>query len=148
MTASPTEKLPVLLREHTPADLGFIVNAWITNYQKAGEVEDLTPDIYCPSQRGQINRFLRAGGCTLVVSEADPTQFFGFICFERDEKASVGVVHYVYVKKTFRGVGLGKQMVAHAFRGLQMRFYTHRAPRRQDERVLRLAGAKFNLFLR
>lgn len=148
MTASASEKLPVLLREHTPDDLGFIVDAWMKNYQKSGEVEDLTPDLYCPAQRAQINRFLRAGGAVLAVNVADPTQLFGFVAFERDETARVAVVHYVYVKKTFRGLGLGKQLVERAVQGVDARFYTHRAPKRADEHVLRRAGAKFNPFLR
>lgn len=148
MSAASTDALPVELREHEPADLAFILDAWITNYQRSREVADLVPSVYCPAQRTQILRLLRAGKAVVAFNRDRPDQLFGFIAYERDDNAKVVVVHYVYAKKTFRGFGIGARLVDHAVRGTELRYYTHRAPRLEDEAVLRKRGVKFNLYLR
>src|SRR5690349_1405277 len=91
--------------------MGFIVDGWMVSYQRSREVQDLPPDVYCPAQRAFIHRSLRVGQATLAVNREDPSQFFGFIAFERDTSTLAAVVHYVYVKKTFRGMGIGGLLV-------------------------------------
>ena len=148
MSASGSDTLPVEVREATPDDRGFIVQAWLRGYQRSPEVEVLTGPEYSPAQRDLINRILARGQAWIIFNREIPTQYFGFVVSERDSSLEVAVVHWVYVKKEFRDLGLARALLLRATGAAKTIYYTHRAPRRADEEKLRKRGARFNPYLR
>lgn len=154
MSASAEPDLPVSIREATADDRGFVIQAWIRGYQRSKEVGDLRGSEYSPLQRAFMNRMLARGRTLLAVNADDPTQFYGFIVFETEPKVDIAVIHWVYVKDTFRSrppdfnVGIGRRLIVAAVGGYETVYYTARAPRRADEEKLRRGGARFNPYLR
>jgi GNAT superfamily N-acetyltransferase len=63
-----------------------------------------------------------ASRVTIAVSATDPDQIFGYIVSEP------GVVHYLFVKETFRRMGIGKALLTSALDDDCEFIYTFRTP--------------------
>lgn len=148
MSASSDPELPVSVREATADDRGFVIQAWITGYQRSKEVDDLRGSEFSPLQRAFINRILARGRTLIAFNADDPTQFFGFVVFETEPKVDVAVIHWIYVKSVFRNYGIAKRLLEASVGAYETVYYTARAPRRADEEKLRKGGARFNPYLR
>jgi hypothetical protein len=62
---------------------------------------------------------------TLICEASDPDHFFGYSVIEQCGK--VGIIHYVYTKHSYRGLGLAKDLILSQINtfGTNLTFVTH-----------------------
>lgn len=110
-----------------PADdeIDFIHDAWTRSFRDSDWAGCVTNDKYHEVQRWTILSLLARGARLLViVNELGPRRVLGFICYE-----APNLVHYVYVKKPARGLGLSSALLARVCRDLGLDTpgrFTHR----------------------
>ena len=110
MTSNPTMgTLPIRFRTYNPEDRNFILNSWLKSYQKAAAVKDVDTRVYFGNQSDVIDRLIEKSHVVVAVSETDPTEIFGYIF--REKIGETTVVHYCYVKKTYRRLGVGHHLL-------------------------------------
>lgn len=109
---------------------GFVFSSWLQSHRQGDPRTRAVPwQRYKPTQRAVINRTLAAGTVVVAVdpetlSDARRT-IYGWACASDDE--GVGVLHYVYVIQSRRGVGLGRSLVSlvEAAAGRPVSQYSH-----------------------
>lgn len=94
------------IRAMATGDVGLIFNSWLRSFRKS---QDMEHKAYFLFQHRLIEEILRRSNVLLAVSEDDPDQIFGWVCFEDREEGFT--IHYVYVKATFRKLGIGRALV-------------------------------------
>jgi L-amino acid N-acyltransferase YncA len=114
----------VTLREATPLDLPLIYSSWLKSYRKSEATRDFSNQVYFDGHRDVIARLLKRSIVILAVEKADPDQIYGWVCFERGNP--IRTFHYVYVKHTYRGLGLGKLLMGEMMN--EPVVYTHDCP--------------------
>ena len=97
-------KSQVQIRAATEADLGFIFNSWLKSYKNSAYSKFITNPVYYDMHHKVVEAILKRGKVLVAVSTADPTRIFGYICVETT--SGTQVVHYAYVKETFRKMGV------------------------------------------
>lgn len=105
----------VVLRPGTDHDDNFIYSSWLKSYRKlAGPVPHRW---YYKIYQALLDRLYKrpATQTTVACFRTRPEQIFGYIVHEKHEEQPY--VHYVYVKESFRGMGIGKALLADATRG-------------------------------
>lgn len=106
------------IRPMTVGDEGFIFNSWLRSFRKSVDMESKA---YYLFQHRKIEKLLRDSRVLMAVSEDDPDQIFGWVCFAPFEDEYI--VHYLYVKATFRKLGIGRRL----FEALPtIGWYTHK----------------------
>lgn len=99
-------KLPYTIRQHTEADMGCIVQPWYRHSKKTYRW------LSCATRDRVLAEAIRRAAADLPVfiacNREQPDQVFGWAC------AEVGkALHFVWVKETFRGLGLARELVEH-----------------------------------
>lgn len=108
----------LLIRQGRPTDAPFLFNSWLKSFRKAWFSMRIPSDVFFAQQHLVIEDILqRPGTRVFVVTPAgDEDTICGYAVTEAvpgtDGKALI--VHYVYVKETFRKLGLGKQLLVSA----------------------------------
>jgi GNAT superfamily N-acetyltransferase len=102
-----------VLREPTADDLPFIMSTWLKSARKQGARAFMTNTVYYRNEKRRIEELLDRAQVRLISNPADPDHLFGWACFEM--VADIFVVHYVYVKRGYRGMGYAKQALERIF---------------------------------
>lgn len=102
-------KPPVRLRPATQEDVPFIFNAWLKSYRTSSFARDITKTIFFNEHHKVIEKLLKTNQTIIACSDSDPTQIYGFICAGRVD--GIFALHYIYVKHTYRNLGLGKALL-------------------------------------
>ncbi len=111
------EELGLVLADPTPDEARFILDAWTRSYRDSPWAGTVTNDRYAETQRWTITNLLARGAKVLVAIPAiGPRRIAGLVCYE-----SPGLLHYLYVKQAFRGLGVARMLseVAKSLSGLQ-----------------------------
>jgi predicted N-acetyltransferase YhbS len=87
-------------------DEGFVFNSWLRSFRKSVDMESKA---YYLFKHSVIERLLRDSRTLMAVACDDPDQIFGWVCFAPFEDEYV--VHYLYVKATFRKLGIGRRLI-------------------------------------
>lgn len=104
MTTDPS--LPIRFRNPKASDRALILNAWLKSYRKAFAAEGISNTIYY-AEHHEVARSILERGCVVVAcDDTNPDVIIGFIAAEVVDEALV--IHYLYVKNSFRGFGIGK----------------------------------------
>lgn len=115
------------IRPMTEADLPFILSTWLRNYRHSatGFTQAIDKDIYYEFHHLVISRILSRSGARilLAVDRQDPKVIFGYLVWEPLPESDV--VHYGYVKKAFRNMGVFKTLLGEAKIRPNKIFYTH-----------------------
>lgn len=108
---------PVILREGCIGDRQFVIETWLRHYRRRSEVARMVPEhTYCVEQRALIDALLTRSAVICAVDREDTSLVLGYIvCGARS-------VHWMHVKSTVRGRGLGHTL-AHSIPGLL--YWTH-----------------------
>jgi hypothetical protein len=97
------------IRDVAPEDLPFIFNSWLKSYRNGGIPKFVDNTIYFSEHHKLIERLLQRATTKVACSPTDPTNIYGYICYERID--GVYVLHYAYVKHTFRNLGILRAMI-------------------------------------
>ncbi len=116
--------LPIKIRPIMQLDIPFLMNAWLKSFRGAFFSKDIHPNTYYGNHHGLIGELLQTCTTYVACSDTDSSEIYGFICGEYE--SSTFVLHYIYVKHTFRNMGIARNLLAQfpvAADGISM--YTH-----------------------
>lgn len=106
------------------ADRRFILDPWLKEWRKSPFAGVVPNNMFSQVFFEAVEQLHKRGMEVVILESVDPDTQVGFIAFER---AAVPVVHYVYVKPVFRGMGFFPQLLEAA--GVDGAFlYTFRTP--------------------
>ena len=87
------------------SSLGYVISTWERSLRP--EYMDAENVDFGRAVRKRINQLILDGATfTLAVKPDDPNAIIGWICFDAHQ------VHYVYVRNTYRRVGVARRLVA------------------------------------
>lgn len=115
---------------------GFVYETWTRDYSRQPSMRRMPQQAYYPYQRGVVAALLgRPGTSVLVAHDAeDHDQVYGWVCSELE--GGTFVLHYVYVKRPFRELGIGHALLSEALEragDVSELVYTHDPARGRDE---------------
>lgn len=120
------------VRPATAEDLIFIRSSWKTDFWKVHARKSMSHKVYAQGQSARIARLLLRSTALVAYFPQVPDEVLGWAVFEGD------VLHYVYVKSSYRRVG-----IASGLAGDRARWYSH--PTNEAGRCfMRSIGAQFN----
>ena len=97
------------LRPLTEEDYPFLYNSWLKSYRFSPFAERITNTIYFEDHHKLIEKIIDNSKTLIACNPSDPSQLYGYIVAGEEE--GVLVVHFVYVKHTFRNMGIGKTLL-------------------------------------
>tara|TARA_R100000005_G_scaffold68197_1_gene36170 strand:- start:248 stop:709 length:462 start_codon:yes stop_codon:yes gene_type:complete len=102
-------KESIRLRPLIDDDLPFLFSSWLKSYRSSHFAEKITNTIYFEDHHKIIERIIENSKVLVACNPSDPSQLYGYsVSGEEDE---VLVVHFLYVKHTFRNMGIGKTLL-------------------------------------
>ena len=103
------KKLPIRIRPATQDDIGFIFNSWLKSYRNSHFAKFITNTVYYENHHKVIEQLVKDNEVKVACNENDPNQLYGYICAGRLD--GFFVCHYIYVKHSFRAMGIGKSLL-------------------------------------
>lgn len=117
---------PVKTRALTESDLSFLYNSWLKSYRDSSFAEPISNNEYFGFHKAVIERIIERANVVILCNPEDESQIYGYSVSE--QVAELVIVHYIYVKQTYRNLGLAKQLLLGATSGDKFT-YTHRSKR-------------------
>jgi len=102
------EKLPVRIREAIQPDIPFIYNSWLHQHSHSAYAAGVPKPVFFSNHRRIIDKLIQSTDIYVACDASDLSIMYGFICGEDQEWT---LVHYAYVKKQFRGFGVGRMLL-------------------------------------
>jgi hypothetical protein len=122
-TAKPIDTLDVSYRGlNDDTDLNFVYDSWIRSYKVKLSPNSFNDEEreYKAKMRKRIDDLISRGAMFQVACDPEePSTIFGWCCFT--VIGDVPVLHYVYVKKPFRG----QHIVRRLLEGLKPKMASH-----------------------
>ena len=101
---------PIRLRPLIEDDLAFIFNSWLKSYRFSHLAEKITNTIYFADHHKVIERLIEDSKVVVACNEEDPSQVYGYVVGGALD--GIALLHFIYVKHTFRNMGVGKTLLA------------------------------------
>lgn len=93
----------------TPDDIAFIADAWVQTARGANrERKSIPRDLFFARGYQTTTSIASRVGAIVATAPGDPSTLYGFLVIERRER----LIHFWYVKKPWRGLGIGRAMLA------------------------------------
>ncbi len=110
--------LPYSVRPMTEFDYDFILDSWLKNFRKSpGSMTWETQSFY-EFHRPRVRKLLLNSTTLVAHPSEDQEHLLGYVTY------APGVLHYCYVKDTFRRMGVARELFRHAELGKDCEF-TH-----------------------
>ncbi len=114
----------IRIRRATDGDVPFIFNSWLKSYRNSWFAKLVLNPIYFDQHHKILERLAKTSEILVACNNEDIGQIYGYICAEKID--GVFVLHYCYVKHTFRGMGIAKELLNVFDHKLgDAAFYTH-----------------------
>lgn len=97
----------ITLRAGESGDVNFVMNSWLKSCRKT--YKTISADDYYRDYGQLCERLLRAANCLVACDNEDPTFIHGYLVYTM--KGEIPVVHWAYVKDSFRKLGIFKTML-------------------------------------
>lgn len=107
-------KEQIAIRDATPDDMPFFFNSFLNHYKHSSPHTRLIPDgNYYLEMHSIADRILdrKDNVLKLCVLAEDPSIAFGYLWANKYPQT----IFYLYVKKAFRGLGIGKALMLDSF---------------------------------
>jgi len=95
-------------REMTPEDRPFVASSFIRSFRKSPYVGLIPAQLYQPVYGAIVDGILDRSRTMVSFNHENQKQTFGFVTFDPD------VLHYVYVKRPFRNMGIAGRLLTQA----------------------------------
>jgi GNAT superfamily N-acetyltransferase len=103
------ETLPLKVRFATNEDIPFIFSSWLRSFREQGYLARAVPNtIYYQNHHQILQKLVKRSKVYIACNSNDVSQIYGYIVGEYIENALV--IHYLYVKHSFRKLGVGKAL--------------------------------------
>lgn len=100
--------LPVIITPKRDEDIGFVMKTWVDNYKSSDFGRYHPGKIFWEKHKRIVLSWLPVCEINVARNKEDESQLFGFVVFNRlDDLTSL---HYILVKKTFQGLGIGRML--------------------------------------
>jgi len=103
-------KLPILLRPANETDIPFLFNTWLKSYRNSYFATLIPNPVYFTEHHKIIESLLKDSQVIIACNENDTTQIYGYIVADNSDTALA--VHYIYVKQSFRRLGIAKMLLS------------------------------------
>lgn len=99
------------IRLAKPDDLNFIFSCWLRNYRHSSQfAKKISNTVYYKWHHKVIERIIGRGAQVRIAHPiGEPDVILGFSCLEALNNDVI--LHFIYVKKPFRGLGIAKALV-------------------------------------
>jgi GNAT superfamily N-acetyltransferase len=104
------KSLPIAIREAQEGDIPFLFSSWLKSFRSGLMPKKVDNTIFFSEHHKLAERLLKRSKTLVATDPADPATIYGYLVFERIE--GIFVLHYVYVKHTFRAMGVMRQLMA------------------------------------
>ncbi len=101
--------LPIEIRRAKRSDIPFITSSWLKSNRHGYMVRSVPNNIYYYNHHKILEELLPRSVVLVACNAEDPDQILGWMCAEVVDTAMV--IHYVYVKQSFRKFGIAKRIV-------------------------------------
>tara|TARA_E500000331_G_scaffold265443_1_gene256654 strand:- start:342 stop:815 length:474 start_codon:yes stop_codon:yes gene_type:complete len=101
--------LPIELRRARKSDIPFITSSWLKSNRYGYLPQSIPNTVYYHQHHKILEEVIPRSVVLVACNHEDPDQILGWMCAEVVDTAMV--IHYVYIKKTFRKFGLAKRLV-------------------------------------
>lgn len=96
----------MIYRSPKPEDIDFIYNSWLKSYRKSEG--KMTSTIYFNKFNNIIQKIFEKALVVIVCDDEDPDLIYGYAVYENVDPV---VLHYIYVKLTYRQTGIGTDLI-------------------------------------
>lgn len=119
-------QIPILIRKAIDVDVPFIFNSWLRSYKESYFAKGIAGSIYYTEHHKLIEQLLKSCTVYIACDNSDSSSIFGYICAE--EIDGIFVTHFIYVKETYRKLGVATMLVKHfgVTPGEKASIYTHK----------------------
>ncbi len=116
----------VRLRNATEADVPFIFNSWLRCFRNSPPTMGCPNPVYFAQHHKLLEGLCKRATIVVASNDKDLGQIYGYLCCEKIEGSLV--VHFMYVKETFRELGIGRMLMeTQGWTKETPIFYTHRS---------------------
>lgn len=103
------ENLPLSIRHANDTDIPFIFSSWLKSFRDSGLLVRAIPHtIYFTNHHKLLQKLIKRSTVYVACSPTDSSQIYGYIVAEYIE--GTFVLHFIYVKHSFRKLGVGKAL--------------------------------------
>lgn len=98
----------VEIRSANKDDIPFVYSTWLRSYKHSSPVTRcIRSDAFYAGHQKILDSILSSEGVTVVIAcdREDLNLIFGFLAYEPE------IVHFVYIKKPFRKMGIAKKLL-------------------------------------
>ena len=102
--------IPVNFRQLRESDLGFLFNSWLKSYREYDNswAKTIPSSIYFEQHKKVLIGILKISRAVVACSKEDPNQVYGYLVYQ--PAGRIVILHYCYVKKSFRRFGIAAKM--------------------------------------
>ena len=140
-------KIPVVHRVVQPKDLNLIYSTWLRSYRQQPAARNMSNDTFFYHHKQIIEKILSKPNTvvTIICSHEDPDHIYGYSVVEKYNGAAI--IHYVYVKHSYRKLGLAKDVLTQSIPNLgsTLTFVTHES--RNHSKLKDKFNIEFNPYL-
>lgn len=101
---------PWKLRTATNQDISFLFSSWLKSFRESPTMQPITTATYYDYFHRTLESVYAKSAVIVACDPEDPNTVYGYAVAELKEETLV--LHWVYVKFSFRGFGIAKAMEA------------------------------------
>lgn len=102
--------LPIKLRDPQADDFSFVFNSWLMSNQENEDSKRMKKSTYFKIYKQILDSVLVKANILVACNPDDEAQVYGYLVYNR---LDLLVVHYIYVKYTYRKLGIARAMLKH-----------------------------------
>lgn len=120
-----TARTGIHIRRFLETDRAYVAATWLDSFADSPLARSLGRRRYDLRWQPLIRELLRMSTVLIATPSDDPDLIAGWIAFGFDDREG-SLVHYVYVRDSLRGFGVGSRLLTEALGGSSRWTYTHR----------------------
>lgn len=113
-----------IIRDYVPNDRNFILATWLRGtYYTCADYKDVPKDIYMENMHRVLENILDSvTEIKIAALKDDPDVILGFCVYKiiSTNGDDIAIVHWLFVKKHWRKIGIGKNLVPFTARACTM----------------------------
>lgn len=97
-----------MIRPAVAADWNIITDSWLKSYRISEHAKPIRSTEYFAGHQLVVERLLSLHGASVLCDDADERVVLAWACV-----AAPDTLHYVYVKRSCRGLGMSSELLRH-----------------------------------
>lgn len=103
--------MSIHVRPAKPTDTAFIMDAWKRSFEGAPAVRHADREHYRTEMERTIGRVCAGSTVLVACDSSDEDTLVGFASYSARPSHHGVALHYIYVKRDFRGMGIAKRLL-------------------------------------